>query len=348
MIERIAPRLLHPESRFFLDYIGGEQSALRAFEYAPNALTAAAEARRSFRFPREELAARLRDYNAKLTNSSLVHASIEALADPTTLCVIGGQQAGFLGGPLFTVYKVVSVLRAAAWLSDRLKARTVPIFWLASEDHDFTEINRARFLNASGDLQTISFEWEGRGRPIEHLPITSQVRTAMDDALALFSENRTTARDLFLPDASDDYAAWHARIWSRLFADSGLVLVEPRTVRAMAGPFFSRALAAAEEITSSLSERVAELRQAGYAAPIDPERAGGLFTFAEGGRRVRIDVPSDHVDLAAGSPEAYSPDALLRPLLVDSLFPTAVNVLGPSEIAYHSLLRPLYRLLGIF
>ena len=347
MIERIDPQILHPDSRFFLDFVRGKESALRFFEHGSDSPEQAAAAQSSAAYSRTELADRLRTYNAKLTDSAAVHANIEALADSAALCVIGGQQAGFLGGPLFTVYKVLSVLRASAWLAERLKARIVPIFWLASEDHDFTEINRVRFLDASGDLQTISFKWDGRGRPIEQLPITEDVRAAMDDALALFPEDRTIARNLFLPDASDDYATWHARIWSRLFADSGLILVEPRTVRSMAGPFFADALASADEITAALTDCARDLQCQGYDASIDPAKAGGLFTFVEGRRRVRIDVPQDHVDHAAGSPEAYSPDALLRPLLVDTLFPTVANVLGPSEIAYHGMLGPLYRLFGI-
>ena len=132
------------------------------------------------RLSREELAERLRAYNERLTDAPAVRANIDALANPDSLCVIGGQQAGFLGGPLFTTYKILSVLRAASWLADRLGTCVVPIFWLATEDHDFTEINRIRLLDPSGDLRTISFDWDGRGRPVERLPITAEVRAALD------------------------------------------------------------------------------------------------------------------------------------------------------------------------
>jgi len=347
MIERIDPRLLHPDDRFFLDYVDGAEAALCFFEQPPSAFAAAAEARRSADCPREELAACLRAYNERLTDAAAVRDNVDALVNPDSLCVLGGQQAGFLGGPLFTAYKILSVLRAASWLADRLEARVVPIFWLATEDHDFTEINRVRFLDPSGDLRTISFDWDGRGRPIERLPITAEVRAALDEALALLPEDRASIRDLFLPDASDDYAVWHARIWSRLFADSGLVLVEPRTVRPMAGPFFAQALASADGIAAALTDRAGDLRRGGYAAPLDPRTTGGLFAFAEDGRRVRVDDPGAHVARAEASPEGYSPDAALRPLLADALFPTIASVLGPSEIAYQAMLNPLYRLLGI-
>lgn len=347
MIERIDPRLLHSENRFFLDYVNGEESSLRFFERGPTAVEEAADARRSHDFPREELASRLRAYNGRLAASPAALTNIDRLSEAGTLCVIGGQQAGFLGGPLFTVYKILSVLRAASWLGERLHARVVPLFWLASEDHDFTEINRVRFLDESGDLRTLSFDWADRGRPIERLPITPEVRTAMNEALELFREDRPAARELFLPDPSDDYALWHARIWSRLFAESGLVLVEPRIVRPMAGRFFADALGSTDAIAAALTESSAELRGRGYAIPMEPVTGGGLFTLTEDGRRVRIDDPSDHVARASEAPGDYSPDALLRPLLADSIFPAIASVLGPSEISYHALLRPLYRLFGI-
>jgi len=347
MIERIDPRLLHPENRFFLDYVSGEESALRCFQHVPAALAPAADARRSIDFPREELAARLRTYNERLDASPVALANIDALAKPDSLCVIGGQQAGFLGGPLFSVYKILAVLRAASWLADRLRTHVVPIFWLATEDHDFTEVNRVRLLDASGDLRTISFDWDGRGRPIERLPITAEIRTALDEALNVLPEDRAATRALFLPSPSDDYAVWHARIWSRLFAGSGLVLVEPRTVRSMAGPFFADALASAGEIAAGLTKSAGKLRSLGYEVPMDPEKAGGLFAFSEDGRRVRIADPSHHASRAGTSPADYSPDAALRPLLADSLFPTIASVLGPSEISYQAMLHPLYRLFGI-
>jgi bacillithiol biosynthesis cysteine-adding enzyme BshC len=347
VIERIDPRLLHHDNRFFLDYVAGEESALRRFEHPPTALARAADARRSIDFPREELAARLRAYNERLDASPVALANIDALAKPGSLCVIGGQQAGFLGGPLFAVYKILTTLRAASWLADRLRAHVVPIFWLASEDHDFTEIHRVRFLDASGELRTISFDWDGRGRPIERLPITEEIRAALAEALDFLPEDRASTRDLFLPEPSDDYAVWHARIWSRLFSGSGLVLVEPRTVRSMAGPFFAEALSSADEIAAGLAESASELRSDGYAVPLDLERVGGLFLIAEDGPRVRVDDPADHLDRVGDSPEDYSPDAALRPLLADSLFPTIAGVLGPSETSYQAMLRPVYRLFGI-
>jgi len=342
MSERIPPELLHPEHRFFLDYVRSDGSAVRFFEHPPTALEAAADAPRSIDRSRQPLVALLRAYNERLGASPSTLSNIDALAEPETLCVLGGQQAGFLGGPLLTAYKIRAVVRTARRFSARIRRRVVPIFWLATEDHDFSEINRIRYLDAAGDVQTISFDWDGRGRPIEDLPITVDVRTAFDSAMELLPHDAESTRALLAPVRSDDYGTWHARIWSRLFADHGLIVIEPRTVRSLAGPFFAEALASTEAIRGALREASAELRADGYPPPMDPEQVGGLFALDDG--RVRIDDPSRHAARAAEAPERYSPDAVLRPLLADALFPTLANVLGPSEIAYHALLRPLYRL----
>ena len=347
MTQRIDPTLLHPDRRFFLDYLAGEPSALCFFEHAPSEFQAACSARASMTFPRATLASLLRQYNDRLDGSAETQANIDRLAAPGTVCVIGGQQAGFLGGPLLTVYKIRSVLHAASRLADRLHVPVVPIFWLASEDHDFTEINRLRFLDHAGDLHAISFDWDQRGLPIERLPITPAVRTATDEAIALIPDTDRDARSLFLADPSDDYATWHARIWSRLFGAEGLILVEPRTIRELAGSFFHRALRDEERITSALVHAARDLESSGYPIPIDPTHAGRLFLFSDDGRRTRVVDPSDHVDRAEDQPQRYSPDALLRPLLVDSLFPTIASILGPSEIAYQSMIRPLYELFGV-
>ncbi len=347
MIERVPPRLLHPGNDFFLDYVAANPAALRFFEHVPSAIEAARDARLSSDYPRADLVSHLRQYNTRLHPSEATLMNIDRMLDPSTLCVIGGQQAGFLGGPLLTVYKILSVLRAASSLSDRLQTSVIPIFWLASEDHDFTEINRVRILDESGDLRTISFDWDDRGCPIEDLPITSDIRRAMDEALAIIPETQAMVRKLFLPDPSDDYASWHARIWSRLFGEQGLVLVEPRAIRQMAGPFFTRALAEAEQIAALLAQSTRDLEAARYPVPLGPTVAGRLFVFSENGRRTRVVDPSDHIGRAGAQPHSYSPDALLRPLLADSLFPTIASILGPSEIAYHAMLRPLYRLFGV-
>jgi len=347
MTQPIDPRILYSESPFFLDYVEGKESASGFFEHSLTSVARMAEKRQALpgRQRRSEICDALLGYNRMLNASADTMQNIEHLRNVNALCVIGGQQAGFLGGPLFVIYKIVSVIRAAAWLSDRLEVPVVPVFWLASEDHDFAEINHTRWLDDSGTLRTISFDWEEQGHPIEQMPMTEAVRHAFNEVNRKISFSRTSNAAIFKPEESDDYCRWHARIWSRLYSHEGLILVEPRVLRPSAKPFFVRALSEPNVIRASLAQGAARLTKHGYPVPLDPSNVGTLFGISMDGKRQRIVPPLEGAPTAIdhGSAKTYSTDAALRPLLADSLLPTIANILGPSELAYHAMLYPLYK-----
>jgi len=337
----IDPRIVYPENALFLDFGDRRETAVRLFVGAREDQLETASAVRSLSRPRSELAASLRPYNERLGASAMSIRNVESLRDPATLCVLGGQQAGFLGGPSYTAYKIVSILRSAERLTAALDVPVIPIFWLASEDHDLAEVNRVLLLDDDGSIRRIAFDETERGRAIESLPITGEMRGAAAEILARFSDAAASIRDLFHPADGDDYATWHARIWSRLFAGSGLVLVEPRTVRHLAGHLFETALSRAGDVADALRAGAERLVKAGYGPPLDPDRAGRPFLIEPSGRRVRAGAAPRR------SGEAFSADVALRPVFADALFPTVANVLGPSELAYHAMLAPLYDLFEV-
>ena len=347
MTQSIDPRILYSESPFFLDFIEGKRAATEFFEHSITSVHRLGEARQTHltQHTRSETCNALLEYNRILDASADTMGNIERLRDPKALCVIGGQQAGFLGGPLFVIYKIASVIRTAGWLSDRLEVPVVPIFWLASEDHDFVEINHTRWLDDSGSLRTISFDWEEQGRPIEQLPMTPAVRHAFDEVNRKISFSRASDAAIFKPEESDDYCRWHARIWSRLFGHDGLILVEPRVLRPLAKPFFMRALSEPNVIRAGLAKRAGRLTEYGYPVPLDLSNVGTLFEISADGKRQRTEPPIKGTPTTIGQlrAEKYSTDAALRPLLADSLLPTIANILGPSELAYHAMLYPLYK-----
>ncbi len=347
MTQSIDPRILYSESPFFLDFIEGKKAATEFFEHSLTSVHRMAEARQTFpsQHSRSEICDVLHEYNRTLDASAVAMGNIERLRDPKALCVIGGQQAGFLGGPLFVIYKIVSVIRAATWLSNRLDVPVLPVFWLASEDHDFAEINHLRWLDDSEALQTISFDWEGKGHPIEQMPITGAVRHAFDEVSRKIPFSRASDATIFKPEESDDYCRWHARIWSRLFSQDGLILVEPRVLRPLADRFFVRALSEPDVIRASLAQSASRLTEYGYPVLLDLSQSGTLFEIPTNGKRQRIEPLLEGTPTTIGHLPArtYSTDAALRPLLADSLLPTIANILGPSELAYHAMLCPLYK-----
>jgi bacillithiol synthase len=342
MIDTIDPRIPYSQSSFFLDYIAGKDSASHCFQHSLASIDRLAQERTRVPSPqaRNKLCDVLLNYNCKLNAPAKAIANIERLRAPEALCVIGGQQAEFLGGPLFVLYKIATIIQTAAWMSDHLSVPVVPVFWSASEDHDFAEINHTRWIDESDTLRTISFDWDGQGKPIEQLPITDAVRRAFEEACQKIPFSSLDTAALFAPEPNDDYSTWHARMWSRAFADHGLIMVEPRVLRPLATSFFARVLTDQGAIQEGLADGAERLQSHGYPVLLDPAKSGSLFTINAEGFRLRVE-PTSSGD-SADSALTYSTDAALRPLLADSLFPSIANILGPSEIAYHAMLRPLY------
>lgn len=338
---------LMAEKRLYLDYLKGDEAALDFFTHTPLDFSGALASRREHDYPRQELVKLVRDYHATWGAHAKAMNNIEALGDPETFCVIGGQQAGFLGGPVYTCYKIITTIRLAHHLQAKLGRRIVPVFWLASEDHDFDEINHAHYVKPDGEIGDVHFDWEMAGRPIADMPISAEIKHAYE---SYFEKTHSEGSDLkrqFAPRSVEMYSTWQARVWSQLFAEHGLVLVEPRILRPAAGDFFQRVLEHSRDIEQRLEGSTKRLRGAGYQAVLEPGRAGRLYTFDSEGFRVRVAEPQNHLEAASRSPEHYSTDVALRPLLADSVLPILVSVLGPGETAYHAMLRPIYDLFSL-
>jgi bacillithiol synthase len=348
MIATIPPRDLPSTAgnQLYLDYIAGSGTAGQFFTHGPTDFGAALAARRAHRFPRREIVPLLAAYNANLGASQETLTHIEMLSDPDTFCVITGQQVGFLGGPAYTAFKIATTIRLAAYLESTLPARFVPVFWLASEDHDFGEINHTYLLKRDGEVGRVAFDWEGQGRPVAALPVGEGIERALEDYWSGLQPGAHlgAVREAFAPRQGEDYTTWHARIWSKLFSSSGLVIVEPRTLRPAAAGFVQSALQHSDEIRRRLDTVSGALTDAGYVPQLTSASAGQLYTFDKDGFRVRVDEPQACSGDAATHPERYSTDAALRPLFADALLPVVASVLGPGETAYHAMLRPLYEM----
>ena len=344
MNTRLSPSDVYPDNKLLAEYVAGRPETLSLFGHAPGNYHVGSDRRMD-----PDLVNRLRAYNESLGCSDETLRNLDALSHPETRCVIGGHQAIFLGGPAFTTYKILTVVRLARRLTTMSDIPIVPVFWLASEDHDFGEIHRLRFLERDGALRTINFGWPEQGRPIEALPITEAVRAALEESTRLLGERPRGAdlASLLQPEPGDDYATWHARIWSRLFDEAGLIVVEPRILRPFSGRFLHETLRRDAEVRDALRRGATDVQAAGYPPALDPHRVGCPFVFDAQGKRQRIDDAGAHVDTVLDRPEAYSTDAALRPLLADRLLPTIASVLGPGELAYQAMLKPLYQLLDV-
>lgn len=284
----------------------------------------------------------------------------DALARPGTTAVVTGQQAGLFGGPLYTIHKAAAAIVDARALAAETGRPCVPVFWLQNEDHDLEEIATTRVLGSDGGLHAVAFEVpDARPVSVGARRLGPSVDAAFDRVEALLAglseAPATTAllRRFYLPDRSPDRA--FRDLLDALFADHGLLVVDPRhpALVAAARPVHDRALADAAAIAAALEARADALRAAGFTVQVHVRPGAPLsFVHPDGpdGPRYRADPLPDGSfrvgDRAMGADAvaraARSTSALLRPILQDTLLPTAAYVGGPGEVAYFAQLPPLY------
>jgi len=343
----------------------GRRPDLSGIKSAIRALTPGSAA-----YPKEMRAAVveiLRHQNAEFSGEQLpvdVARNLDRLAGKA-VAIVTGQQVGLLGGPAYTFYKALSALRIVEQLR-KSGIEAVPIFWMASEDHDLAEIDHVSWPTANGEER---LEWTGdkslEGRSVGNIAlgeaITPLVKRAVDALTGSdSSEIEKILVSAYQPNAT--FGSAFARMMSALFAKRGLILLDPLDARLhkLSTPLLIRAANEQSELTAALLEQNKRLEKLGYHAQVKvTDRSTLLFATVEG---KRVALTRRNSGFVAGAkefsvsqlassieahPESFSPNALLRPVMQDTLLPTAAYIGGPAEIAYFAQNRVLYhRLLG--
>jgi bacillithiol biosynthesis cysteine-adding enzyme BshC len=293
---------------------------------------------------------------------------------PRGAFVSTGQQAGLFVSPLYTVYKALSAARLAEVLQDRLGIPVMPLFTVASEDHDWAEVDHTHILDLENRLMRLSVSGPGAAEPggasppVERIPVPEDI----EDALATLVQ--ATPNSEFKVSVLDPlrraYRPGHG--FAEAFEDAlrGLLAGYPFLLYRTAGPFVKRhtseILQAEWDLRDESAARLAERGQALSAAGFEeqvPQSAGATNLFFEGELgRDRIMFEASHgrlrrsgAQLSNGelkthlreTPERVSPGALLRPVSEARAFPVIAYVGGPSEIAYLAQSQALFTLHGV-
>jgi bacillithiol biosynthesis cysteine-adding enzyme BshC len=357
-------------SALFRDYLTGDAKATRFFAGSSRAIGAIAEAgERSLEYPRDRAAVTavlVRQQRER--GAEQAAAAAARLADPGAVAVVTGQQAVLFGGPLFVLYKALAVLRVAESLERERRAPVVPVFWVASDDHDFAEIRQATVLSAAGQLRSFRYEprQEPLGQPASRIALDDTIRPLLGELLEALpaGESRERLSELlassYAPGSS--VAAAFARLLSGLLPE--LVVLDPADpeIKALMLPVLLRELREGSPSSRCAAAVGPELIAAGYHQQV-PVREGfyNVFAIVDGERRAlaardgSIEVRGTSRTLAPDQASAmleadaslWSPGALLRPLAQDHLLPTAAYIGGPAEIAYHAQIGPSYSHFGI-
>lgn len=346
-IQAVSLSLLYPDQPLLRDLAEGSQAALRFFSVPPR-LPYAAAAQAEGALP-VGVAQSILFYQQHLEGDTQSQENAAALVAGNATCILTGQQAGLLGGPVYTAYKIATAIRLARQESERSGRRCVPVFWLASEDHDLVEANHTFGTKSDGEIGRVSFRCGRDGRELSALPVDDQVTDSVERYFAtlLPGGDQNRARAPYAIDGEETFATWVARSWMRLFAGTGLVIVEPALLRPACGELFQRALQQRVAISEALSFVASELRVAGYRATLDPKTAGIPFRISPDGIRTRVAEGADLASEGVIDPTALSTDAALRPVFADALLPNLAHVVGTGELAYHAMLKPLYGLFGV-
>ena len=372
-VESVPFSELPGQSRLFLDY---QNDPLSLQHFYPGASATHADIRgrvpevlHNYKSDRQTLCDVLLEQNRRFSAGETSIENIERLRQADCVAVMTGQQAGLFSGPLYTIYKAFSAVKMAECLSGR-GINAIPVFWVASEDHDFDEVSTAGFINSNGELSVVEnrppssdleipvgrIELDGSiNKAIED--ITSQLpKTAFtNEVTTLLAENWKHGRTF-----SDSFAAMIAK----LFAEYGLVVIDPldQRLKRLAAPIYSLAIERSVEINEALRRRSEELETAGYHGQVKIDSSYfPLFWHDDDGRRISLKfttrgtvVTKDKsreftVDelkqLAYEGPERFSPGVVLRPVVQDWMLPTVSYFGGAAEVAYFAQNSEVYRLL---
>jgi bacillithiol biosynthesis cysteine-adding enzyme BshC len=291
--------------------------------------------------------------------------SVRTLGEPEAMIVVAGQQPGFLGGPLYNVYKALHAIRLARALTAFFEVPVVPLFWNHSDDHDIAEVHHLWLQNPNLDLFKVGMAGVSSGRtPLARVRYDAE-RHRLRATEEVLRQNlpagpeRDRAIALFLPQHGETFSAAFTRVLLELFGQHGLVVLEPEWIREP----LSRALSelVARDLPRALDDGARRLREVGVEPPIDP-RGSALVWHVVEDRRIALrssDGTYAHdgesgsrtaAELAAEilqDPASYSAGALVRPLIQDLVLPVAAYIGGWGELHYHSQLPAAREALGI-
>ncbi|MBZ5686174.1 MAG: bacillithiol biosynthesis cysteine-adding enzyme BshC [Acidobacteriia bacterium] len=313
---------------------------------------------------REQVTAILERQNRSWNASEKTLANLDRLRKGAA-AIVTGQQVGLFGGPTFSLYKALSAVKLASEAT-AAGVDAVPVFWLATYDHDLAEVNHTSLPAADGTLEVLATpSKDAPGAPVSSIRFGDEINPVVERAAALLGDTEATQilRDSYRP--GETLGSAFARLYARIFADWGVILLDPSDPEfaRVAEPIYRAAIERAGELAARLLDRGKELEAAGYHQQVKvTESSVLLFTTRQGARtpisrRTSGDATEFVIDGEAAAeklsqsqllaeldshPERFSPNVLLRPIMQDFLLPTLAYTGGAAEAAYFAQAGVVY------
>ena len=314
---------------------------------------------------RKKLKPILEKQYADISKSDKTNKNIELLSKDNTLAIVTGQQLGILGGPLYTFYKIITIIKLSNFLNERYDDfNFVPVFWLAGDDHDFNEVRAISVIDKDNNIKTVGYKEEidpeeaklSIGK-IKFDETIEEFFSTLNDSLRDTEFKQPLLEELKNYYKTDEtFTTAFQKLIHSVFDEYGLVILNPqeRDVKELLKPIFKKEITDFREHTEKLVHLSAELEEI-YHAQVKVKPVN-LFFSTEDGRYSIEPVENEYklkrkrksfkqeelLDLVETEPERFSPNVLLRPICQDYILPTAFYIGGPSEVAYFAQATLLY------
>lgn len=291
--------------------------------------------------------------------------NISSLDDAKTIAVVTGQQLGILGGPLYTLYKIITTIRLANQLSERYEEYNfIPVFWMEADDHDFNEVRSVNLFDNENQVINIGYKEQISDDDSKQSMGKINFDESLNDFLNQFENSlRDTdfKNDLLLKikecyKVGISFKQSFKQLLFWLFDEYGVVIFDPQDaeVKALLKPIFTKEVNDFSIQTQKLIQTSAKLEE-DYHAQVKVKPVN-LFYHTDDGRysiepvegifklrRKRKQFTKEEIlNEIENAPERFSPNVLLRPICQDYLLPTGFYIAGPSEISYFAQVTPLY------
>jgi bacillithiol biosynthesis cysteine-adding enzyme BshC len=361
----LSSRQLPHQPKLFLDYLERFERVKAFYAYPPTMQAVSREARK-LNYPsdrRAEVAALLRAQNVAFGAGRETISNLERLEEGA-VAVVTGQQVALFSGPPYSIYKALMAVQIAEELT-RSGIPAVPVFWMATEDHDLEEVRQTTWFDRG---KLIRFELPvaaEAGRPVGQIPLGREAGPLVHEAAELLANQGSDllAQNLIESYGPEEtYGSAFGKLFARLFAEQGLILMDPldQGLHKVAAPLYQHALAERDALNEKLLERGKELDRAGFAPQVKVTSRSTLLFYLGDGPRLPIIASAGKfqagertwphealVRLTHAEPQNFSPNALFRSVVQDYLLPTAGYIGGPAEISYFAQSEVIYReLLG--
>ncbi len=363
-------------NKFASDYVKGRNEIEEFFHYDAKGVNVYKERYRDVSerpFDRDGLADSIEVYMSKYGVSSSAKRNLERLKEHDSVVVIGGQQAGLLTGPLYTIHKLISVIKLAEEQERELGVPVIPVFWIAGEDHDLAEVNHV-YLEKEGEYIKAAFEdnssWDNK-KMISDVEFNGSKAVRFIETV--FSSLEETEHTKLLYDKLLSYSSksvsmsdFFSFIITDLFSDYGVLLYDSgdKRFRKLQSGHLQEMIGKHRIINQAVRTQQADILKKGYQAAIQMDgRNANLFLY-DGEERILLEFDSESgkfagknntislsseelLDIAVSTPGKLSNNVVTRPLMQEKLFPVLAFISGPGEIAYWAELKLVFEEFGM-